>query len=451
MKKAFLDQMLMGFLLIFGIVMFVATVNDEREAKNKYYDLEDVALESIKALGAEYFKNMQGNLDGPSDTMTAICLAEDTTDDLVQASTLGKDLFDNNKIRYVWRDAGTYDSNTDTYDGVPDGRPDTITAVVDDYTKTNFWYKFLGKESFLLDGFSRAVDLNRFTFNVDVDFRGVINAGYYNMVGTYELDSNGCPQNAQLILDNKKDWESKVGETIANIEMPHTRMFFIADGYRRFGQFNSSTKQNSTISTANTSISFDNGGSTDCKTSPTSPQVVLTRDDNVVERSDDGHSSLTSRANVYFQDQYLNFDNQEEHMREIAEKDWGAFVALTEKKAQWNTEAWAYYNAQSGSQRKYNGTNLKNFAGNIDNWDDFVSNRSLSPEYDPDNGYVYISEDLASTTNAGNGTTTDDHDNWNSDRDFTDMSFSMLKIFVPEPIDPSLISADSVINVVCTP
>ncbi len=124
-----------------------------------------------------------------------------------------------------------------------------------------------------------------------------------------------------LFLDNKKDWESKIGETIANIEMPQTRMFFIADGYRRFGQFNSSTNQNSTISTENTTITFDNGGATNCETSSNSPQVVLTRDDNIVERSDDGHSGdLTSRANVYFQDKYLNFDDNEEHMREIAEK-----------------------------------------------------------------------------------------------------------------------------------
>lgn len=79
-----------------------------------------------------------------------------------------------------------------------------------------------------MPGFTRAVDLNRFTFNVDVSFRGVINAGYYNMVGTYTLDENGCPQNAQLVLDNKKNWESKIGETIVNIEMPpQTKMFFL--------------------------------------------------------------------------------------------------------------------------------------------------------------------------------------------------------------------------------
>ncbi len=450
MKKALIDQLLLGFIAVFSIIIFIATVNDDKVIKNKYHDLEDIAIESINALGQEYFRNMQGNLNGPVDTvMAAICRAENTTNNLIGASDLGSELRNAGNMTYIWRDAGTYDPVAQTYDGVPDGRPDSVTAVVGDYEKDAFWYRFIGKKSFTLPGFTRAIDLNRFNFNVNVTFRGVINAGFFNMVGTYTLDGNGCPQNPQLVLANKDEWANKVGDTIANIEMPQTRMFFIADGYRRFNLTNGKTDADVL---ANTNISFDNDGSSDCTDGSSFPTVVLSRSGYSQERSDDSHNDLTSKANVYFQDDYLNFDRHDsdqetEHMREIAEKDWGAFVALTERSSQWNSEAWAYYNSQSDSDKNFNSTDLKDFAGNIDHWDQFVSNRNLTPNYDPRNEYVFISEDLASTTDPNE----DDlrHDWWRSDRDFTDMSFSMQKLFVPEPIDPHLIAGDSTITVSC--
>lgn len=446
MKKAFLDQMFLGWLALAAVVVFVATVADERSAKNKAYDLDDVAQESINALGQEYYKNMQGNITTGqvSNVMTAICLAQTTTTNLINTSTLGNKLNSSNKISYTWRDAGTYDIVSDSYDGVPDGRPDSITATIGSYTKTNFWYKLLGKDSFEIPGFSRAADLNRFTYNVNVSFRGVIQAGYYNMVGTYTLDENGCPQNPQLVLANKDEWASKIGENLVNIEMPQTRMFFISDGYKRFDMIDG---KNDADVLANTTISFDNNGSTDCTTSSDFPDVVLSRAGYTQERSDDADSDLTSKANVYFQDDYLNFDNEAEHMREIAEKDWGAFVALMEQYGSWNDEAKNYYNSLSSADKIFEGTDLKSLSGNIDKWDDFVNDRGLTPDFDENSEYVFVSEDLAATTDKY--TSALRHDKYNSDFDFSDMSFSMLKIFVPDPIDPSLIESDSTITLTC--
>lgn len=460
MKKAFLDQMFLAWIAISAIVIFVATLSDETSAKNKYYDLSDLADDTMNALAREYFKNMQGDLNsGNTITVTtAICSSEDKVNNLLQASSLGNELFSNNKIQFTWRDAGTYNSTTGIYDGVPDGRPDNITVTIGSYTKSNFWYRLLGKDSFELPGFTKSTDLNRFSYNVNVNFRGVIEAGYYNMVGTYTLDNNGCPQNPQLILANKDDWASRIGEVMANIQMPDTKMFFIADGYRRFGNYNSWTKRNSTIS-LNTTLNFDNNGSSDCTNGTSFPTVVLTTDDGQVQRSDDGDvtgKNLTSRANVYFQDNYLNFDNQAEHTREIAEKDWGAFNVVTESESDWNQEARDYYNSLSGPERFYNGQDMKNTSTNIDTWDSYVQDRGLTPEFDPNNSYVFASEDLASTTDTnddGNwwfpGDFSNNHDEWNSDRDFSDMSFSMLKLFIPEPIDTSLIESNSIINVNC--
>lgn len=453
MKKALIDQMLLGFIAVFSIIIFVATVNDDKVIKNKYYQLEDIATESINALAQEYFKNMEGDLTGPVSTvMDAICQAEDITNDLINASDLGNELNSLGKISYKWYDEGTYDASTDSYIGGADGRPDYITATIEDYEKETFWYKFIGKKSFILPRFTRAVDLNKFTFNVDVDFRGVINAGYYNMVGTYTLDSNGCPQNPELILVNKDEWASKIGDTIKNIEMPQTRMFFISDGYRRFDMFSGRTEEDIK---ENTTIQFNNKGSTDCTNGSSFPDVVFSRAGFTQEHSGQNHSSLTSKANVYFQDNYLNFDRPQpadtetEHMREIAEKDWGAFIAYMEPSDKWNDypEAQAYYDSLTETEKSFNGKKLESLAGDIDGWDAFVSDRGLSPDYDPTGKYVYISEDLAITSDPSNSS--DKHDWWKSDKDFTDMSFSMLKIFVPEPIDSNLISNDYKITTTC--
>jgi len=443
MKKALIDQLLLGFIAVSTTIVFIATVSDDKVVRSKYSKLEDIANEVIFALGKEYYKGMNGDLGGDVNSVNgAICQAQTKIDNLLNASNLGKELIDNNKITYVWRDAGTYDATSDTYDGIPDGRPDSITATIGNYTQDAFWYRFIGKDSFTLPGFSKTADLNQYSYNVDVTFRGVIDAGYYNMVGTYELDDKGCPTNAKLVLDNKDTWKNKVGDTITKIPMPQTKMFFIADGYKRFGNL---SVPNSAISLENTSITFDNNGSQDCKNSSSYPTAVVTTDDGRVQRSDDGDVTgwppLTSRANVYFQDDYLNFDNKTPHIRTIAQKDWGAFIAYIEPEKNWTTEAKNYYNSLPWNKR----TGIKD-SHKYEDWIDYANKQKINFDYDPNDNYVFISEDLASTSDPYNGIRHDPH---TYDGDFTDMSFSMKKIFVPTPIDTKLVSNDNVIIVNC--
>ncbi|XOB62605.1 hypothetical protein ACMC56_02080 [Campylobacterota bacterium DY0563] len=446
MKKAVIEQLLLGFILISTTIVFVATVIDDRVGRNKYSNLEDIANETIVALGQEYYKGMNGDLGGDVNTVNdAICQAEEKITNLIDNTDLGNEIKSNNDIHFTWRDLGEYNATKKIYEGTPDGRPDTITVRIDDYTQETFWYRFIGKDTLNLPAFSKSVDLNQYSFNVDVTFRGVIQAGYYNMVGTYELDDKGCPTNAKLILDDKDKWKNKIGDTIAKVPMPQTRMFFIADGLNRFG---SNKHPNDTISLENTSITFDNNNSSDCTKSLSYPTAVITTDDGRVQRSDDrdvtGWPALTSRANVYFQDDYLNFDNKTPHIRAIAEKDWGAFIAYIESPGDWNSEAKNYSDSLPWGE----GDELE-YSHDYNQWLAYAKEKGITFDYDPNGNYVFVSEDLANTDELPKirGKKYDPHD---YDGDFTDMSFSMKKIFIPTPIDTKDIDQNKVITPNCS-
>lgn len=433
MKKAIINQMFLGFLLLSGLVTYVATLNDEQLAKKKVYNLQDITTESMKALGNSYFRGMSGNIINgqPTTAVLAMCQAEDLADGLLQATSLGQELLDSGSVSYVWRDS----TNNQL--------PDSVTVTIEEQTADTFWYKLLGKDTFTIPRFGSAVNLATFNFNVDVNFRGVIQAGYYNMVGTYEEDEQGCPTNAELILANKDAWHHRIGDKLATIEMPQTKMFFIADGYRRFGNYNNGS---------NTTISLDTPISFDC--SEEYPTAVLTDSNGQVQRSDEGDvtdEDLTSRANVYFQDTSLNFDKKvidgeeqkTEHMNEIAEKDWGAFVAYMEEEGKWNDEADEYADNLSESEK----TALAGLSGDYNGWLAYAQLKGIDFTYDPNGEYVFVSEDLAATTDTSDSDLK--HDEWGSDNDFSDMSFSMRKIFIPEPVDLSLISDDQEILLNC--
>lgn len=443
MKKAIINQMFLGFLLISGLVTFVATINDEQLAKRKVYNLKDITDESMRALSNSYLIGMNSEtINGEETTVArAICQAEDITKQLLEASSLGKELIDSDQIKFTWKDAGTYDPVNETYNGAADGLPDSITVEIEEQKSETFWYKFLEKDNFKIPETASAIDLNRFNYNVDISFRGVIEAGYYNMVGTYEEDSDGCPTNAELILADKKAWENRIGETLATIEMPQTKMFFISDGYRRFGDFNNGNNDQISLDTA---IEFDCSGDY--------PTAILTTTDGDIERSDDSHNNLTSRANVYFDDTSLNFDKKTEngveieadHINEIAEKDWGAFVAYMEEEGDWNDEAKAYADNLTSTQK----STLAGLSGDYDGWLAYAAAEGIDFSFDPHGEYVFVSEDLAATTDPSDANLK--HDYWASDHDFSDMSFSMKKLFIPEPVDLDDINSDADIIIDCS-
>eukprot|EP01029_Cantina_marsupialis_P020209 TRINITY_DN4737_c0_g1_i10.p2 TRINITY_DN4737_c0_g1~~TRINITY_DN4737_c0_g1_i10.p2 ORF type:complete len:116 (+),score=10.90 TRINITY_DN4737_c0_g1_i10:405-752(+) len=108
MKKAFLDQLFLGFLLLVAIVTFVATVIDETQTRNRINDLKDIARSSSHAM-AEYYA-----------LQVDMCEAQDINNDLLRQTKLGTYLLDNNLIYYLWSDT--------TGDGQPDQVQTNINA-----------------------------------------------------------------------------------------------------------------------------------------------------------------------------------------------------------------------------------------------------------------------------------------------------------------------------------
>lgn len=428
MKKAVIEQMFLGFLALTTIVVFVSTVNDEIQARNKTHYLHDLANESIKTMSIIYKKAIDA---GAASEMTAICAAQTAATALLNNSDLGSELVSTNNINFVWRDGGTYDSNGNLISATPDGRPDSVSSTIGTYTQNAFWYRFFNRTDFTLPGFTRSVDLTAANYDTTVYFRDVINAGYYNMVGTYELDANGCATNPQLILDNKNSFVK--GDILTEIRWPDRKIFFISDGYRRFGNFSGGNNASIDLTTQ---IELEH----DCVNSPGSiPVVKITTNSGQVQRNTDNTNPtfnyLPQRANVYFEDSSLNYDNAYDHMNEIAESQYGKFIAYIEDTGHYTTEAWAYYNSLSRSQKRVVGQ-----AHTYEEWVTYAQSKNIDYSVDPDDNFVFVSEDL-STINGD--------DPWNSDRDFTDMSINLKKVFIPTAIDSSLISSDAIMNITC--
>jgi len=427
MKKAFIDQLFLGFLLLTGIVVFIATVNDEKMARDKIYDIDTLKTNTIKALAITYRREIQKGTVSENDAM---CIAQNMANSILNNSKLGSELVGSGAVSYTWRDS----------DG--DGRPNSVTVNVGNYTQDNFWYKFLGKDTFTLPASDQSADLDVMNYDVDIIFRDVINAGYYNMLGTYELDSNGCPTNPELVLVDKN--AHQIGDLLTRIETPKRRVFFIADGYQRFGQF--SDGDNPTISLENTGIDFVyEDPDTNCTDDGVYPAVEITTDDGQVERSDDPEDSTTSdwarqsRANVYFQDDQFNFDGETTHMNEIGEEKYKIFVMFIEDVDHWTQEAEDYYDSIKDDLSRRERNFLKD-SHTYDELEDYAQYADIDIHSDPDDNYVYVSEDLSNYSG---------YDPWDTDRDFTDMSFNMKKILIPEPIDTADIINDDEIVLSC--
>ncbi|MDZ7818435.1 MAG: hypothetical protein U5K55_07390 [Aliarcobacter sp.] len=181
MKKAFIDQIMLGFFLFTALIVFGATINDEFEARNKVDDLRTLTKNTTRALSKNYMYN------------ASINYAEDIANDLLSNTKLGNEVLTKNLVEYTWRDLDN------------DGLPDVVTTTISGYIQNNFWYKFLDKKTFSLP----EVNWTEYVTKDESDIVSITlkyggsNAGYYNMIGTYELDSLGCITNPKLLLVNK--------------------------------------------------------------------------------------------------------------------------------------------------------------------------------------------------------------------------------------------------------
>lgn len=236
MKKAFIDQLFLGFLLLMGIATFVATVSDEASSRNKFYDLKLLAVKTSQTLARSYESNMN------------MCYGKTIAEDILNESSLGKEILELKKNSGLTFDYDFYDMSPTNADGtVGDGQPDTVITTISGYKQSTFWYRFFNKDAFELNTVTATENVDT-PKDVTIRYGARPSASYQNIMGTYELDNNNCVTNMKSYMANSKDWDK--WEQLSDpsdpnsdripiadgIESPPTYVFSIANGNNQFNQ-----------------------------------------------------------------------------------------------------------------------------------------------------------------------------------------------------------------------
>ena len=129
-KRAFINIILLGFLLISSVVVFVSTTADDVVWKNKYFNLKKITDNSVLALAKHYNVNK------------SVQDAEDIANGILSNSKLGRDALE--YITYTW----DFDSE-----------PNNVKATISNYKHKSFWYKFLGKDEFIFKSVESKVNM----------------------------------------------------------------------------------------------------------------------------------------------------------------------------------------------------------------------------------------------------------------------------------------------------
>jgi len=362
MKKAFVDQILLGFVLLSGVILLVGTVTDEKLATNKVFNLKEITSNTTRILAKHYMYN------------ESIEDAQAVANDLLSTTTLGQDILAQDVITYTW---------TDT---TANGQPDVITTTIEGYAQENFWYKFMNKTSFVIPQINSSAYVTKDESNIiliNIKYGGS-NAGYHNMIGTYELDEEGCIQNPSLLLVNKEDHE--IGDQLGSYENIATKFFLIPDGYDHFGNRSA---------TLDSSISIEG-----CEGE--TPTVSI-----------DG---ITDASDVYFQDTIFNPDNGYDHMHEIGKSHFDDYEAFIDSPI---TTCSRY--RSNGSCREYTSSDPT-----WEDWEVYAVDNSIEYGVDPNDEYIITMEDLP---NGG-------------DKDFNDINLDTTKVRIPGTINTDDIEGD---------
>lgn len=128
MKKAFVDQILLGLFLFATLIVIGATVSDNMEARDKYYQLKQITDNAVLTLG-KYYINVDDNT----------IAAENVYNSMLDQTKLGNEV--KNKITYAW-------------DFI--NEPNSVTATIANYEQPTFWFKLLDLASFNLNVESKA-------------------------------------------------------------------------------------------------------------------------------------------------------------------------------------------------------------------------------------------------------------------------------------------------------
>ena len=365
MKKAFIDTIMLGFLLLGTVVVFISTTVDDIVVRDKYDNLNKLALSSVRTLAKHYMYN--GDMNA----------AEAVSNAVLNETTLGSELVSNGNINYIWRDSDS------------DGAPNTVTVEIDNYQQNTFWYRFLSKDNFDLPKIEVAAYVTKDQSDIiAIAIRyGGSDAGYDNMIGTYELDENGECQNAKLLIDNRNDFN--VGDELGSFTNLSTRFFIIPNGYNWFG--NQTTTLDSSIDIFN----CDTGGI---------PSVTI-----------DGATDLTT---TYYQDPEFNNDGGYDHMQEVGKTyfdDYLEYIAGEDICISWD---------RRGRCREYEHT-----SPTWEDWVQYAGDNNIDFANDPNDEYIIAMEDLP---NGG-------------DADYDDIKLDTTKIRQPRTVDIVDIQNDTIL------
>ncbi len=363
MKKAFADIILLGFVLVAGVIALIGTVSDQDMAINKSFNLKTLSHTATRALAKHYIYN---------ENMSE---AEEVSNNILSRSKLGAEVVSQNLVTYTWTDTSG------------DGNPNVVTTTIQGYVQDNFWFRFFKVDTFSLPKVETSSHVTKEESDIEsiVIRYGGSNAGYFNMVGTYELDDNGCIRNPQLILANKTDYD--IGDKLGQVDNIDTRFFVIANGYNLFG--NQTATEDSSLSVSGcigeeASVTIDN---------------------------------ITNAAPTYFQDTSFNNDNGYDHMHEIGKTyfdDYEAFI---------NTPIEYCSRYRRGSCREWSDRDPT-----WEDWDEYATNNGIDYNNDPNDEYIITMEDLPD----------------GGDKDFNDINLDTTKVRIPRSIDTDEISGDEV-------
>jgi len=119
MKKAFVDTILLGFVLIASVITLIGTVADEMIIHNKINDIKNLTINTALAAAKHY--------DIVEDTDAAEAVAKN----ILSQSKVGNEIVDD--VTFTWQIAT---------------QPYHVDVTLDNYVQDTFWYRFLNKETF---------------------------------------------------------------------------------------------------------------------------------------------------------------------------------------------------------------------------------------------------------------------------------------------------------------
>ena len=166
-KKAFLDQVFLGFFLFFVLIGLGATVADEIELRSELRAIEEIATNSSKAIKEIY------------DTTKDYTKAEAIAKGIISQSPIGQRLLKEQNIEFVWY-----------------GKDEVASYVVtkiDGYSYKGFWYSIVGDGYFTIPIVSAIESLakeERRLLSFDNKYLGESDESK-SIIGTYTTTADG--------------------------------------------------------------------------------------------------------------------------------------------------------------------------------------------------------------------------------------------------------------------